>query len=440
MSRDTTAPRRILIVGGGAAGFFAAITAAENAKKHNIFAQVTILEASENLLKKVRISGGGRCNVTHHCFEVKKFVGHYPRGSKELIGPMQRFQASDTVEWFKRRGVEIVAEDDGRMFPSSNKSETIINCFMKAAADAGVVIRIGCIVQGVRAVEGGGFSVRVKAVVDGGEGEVRDLPADAVMIATGSSPIGYRLARELGHTITELAPSLFSFKITDPLLSELPGLSFEARVKLTLPAEVDTAKMGKAKKAAIFEEQGPLLITHWGLSGPAVLKISAWSAREMMRSDYKGVLRVNWLSLSSVEKAHEMLRQLRDSDQRAQVMNAGPSGLAKRFWAKFLEVNGVSGEKRWAEVSRVELSRLGERLFATDFKVEGKNRYKDEFVECGGVSLKEIDFKTMSSKIHSDLYFAGEVLDIDGITGGFNFQNAWTGGYIAGHAMMPAES
>lgn len=428
--------REIVIVGGGAAGFFAAITAAELAQKHNISTRVTIFEASDSLLKKVRISGGGRCNVTHHCFDVRDFVARYPRGSKELIGPMQRFQARDTVEWFRNRGVELVAEEDGRMFPSTNKSETVIDCFLRAASAAGVVVRTGTPVLSVTPLERG-FNVKVKTGDSEGDAAgSREIFADSVMIATGSSQVGYRLARELGHTITELAPSLFSFKIVDPLLAELPGLSFEnAKVKLTLPPPPPDPVSGKVKKNPVFEEQGPLLITHWGLSGPAVLKISAWSAREMMHSDYRGVLRVNWLGLKSLGDAHSLMRELKERELRAQVMNACPLGFAKRFWTKFLEVNDIAAEKRWAEVSRPELNRLGEKLFATDFEVAGKNRYKDEFVECGGVDLKEIDFKTMGSKVRPGLFFAGEILDIDGITGGFNFQNAWTGGFIAGNAM-----
>jgi predicted Rossmann fold flavoprotein len=407
--------RKVVVVGGGAAGFFTAINAAENFKAKGIEAEVKILELSGATLKKVKISGGGRCNVTHHLFEPRAFCERYPRGAKELLSAFQRFQAKDTVEWFKQRGVNLVAEADGRMFPDTNTSETIIQCFLDAANQAGVQLQLNHKVEAIRREENS-----LVAEVKNGD----SIRADAVMIATGSSAPGYQLAKSLGHTITELAPSLFSFKIEDPLLNELSGMSFEnAEVKLLIEGQKP------------FTESGPLLITHWGLSGPAVLKISAWAAREMLHADYKAKLKINWMGMKRQEDVLDLLKRTKSDAGKSQIHNIYPEQLAKRFWLKALAKGGISEDKRWADVSNKELQSLAEMLFATEFKVLGKNRFKDEFVECGGVSLKEIDFKTMQSKICPGLYFAGEVLDVDGITGGFNFQNAWTGAWIAAQHM-----
>lgn len=407
--------RKIVVVGGGAAGFFTAINAAENCKAKGIAAHVSILELSGSTLKKVKISGGGRCNVTHNLFETRAFCERYPRGAKELLSAFQRFQAKDTVEWFAKRGVPLVAEDDGRMFPNTNTSETIIQCFLDSAKAAGVHLQLNHKVESVRRQED-------KLVVEIKNGE--QIMADAVMIATGSSAPGYELAKNLGHTITELAPSLFSFKVEDPLLADLSGLSFEnAEVKLLIDGEKP------------FTESGPLLITHWGVSGPAVLKISAWAAREMLRSDYRAELKVNWMGMKRLDDVLLLVKRIRSEAVKSLIHNIYPEQLAKRFWLKVLAKAEVPEDKRWGDVSNKELQRIAEILFSSEFKVLGKNRYKDEFVECGGVSLKEIDFKTMQSKICPGLYFAGEVLDIDGLTGGFNFQNAWTGAWIAAQNM-----
>ncbi|MFN7729251.1 MAG: NAD(P)/FAD-dependent oxidoreductase [Bdellovibrio sp.] len=405
--------RRIIVVGGGAAGFFAAINAAENAKANNNLVDVQILEASNSTLKKVSISGGGRCNVTHNLFEVRAFCERYPRGAKELLSAFQRFQARDTVEWFQKRGVHLVPEEDGRMFPDTNTSETIIKCFQDAATKAGVTVKLNHKVESITKSDADAkFAVTIRA------GEV--IEADSVMIATGSSAFGHKLAKELGHNITELAPSLFSFKINDPMLADLAGLSFEkAETKLLIEG------------AKPFKETGPMLITHWGLSGPAILKISAWAAREMLQADYKAQLKVNWMGADRIESILTLLKDLKLDANKSQLNNVYPTKLAKRFWLKVLEKANLPEDKRWAETSNKDLQAIAEILFATTFEVLGKNRYKDEFVECGGVDLKEIDFKKMESKLCPGLYFAGEVLDIDGITGGFNFQNAWTGAWIA---------
>jgi len=408
---------KIVVIGGGAAGFFAAINAAEFAAKSKSQVQVQILEASNLILKKVRISGGGRCNVTHNLFDVRAFCERYPRGSKELNSPFHFFQAQDTVQWFKNRGVNLVAEEDGRMFPDTNTSETIIDCFLDSAQKANVEIKLNHKVDSVQKTENGPFLIQIR--------NLEPVLADKVMIATGSSAFGYQLAESLGHSITELAPSLFSFKITDSLISDLPGLSFEnVEVKLLIENEKP------------FKERGPLLITHWGLSGPAVLKISAWAAREMLHANYLGKLRVNWTGFERIEAVVDLLKKLKLEGQKSQIQNIYPEFLAKRFWLKILEKSNIPMEKRWADTSNKELQTLSESLFSTELEILGKNRYKDEFVECGGIALNEINFKKMESKICPGLYFAGEVLDIDGITGGFNFQNAWTGAWIAANSMV----
>jgi predicted Rossmann fold flavoprotein len=412
--------RNIAIIGGGAAGFFGAIRAAEVARENGIEADIRIFEASSNYLKKVKISGGGRCNVTHFCFDPKVFCQNYPRGSRELLSLFMRFQASDTVEWFRKRDVRLVAEDDGRMFPDSDKSATIIDCFLSEVEKVGVTLVPNTPIQAILKTGESIFSLRVQ--------DKEIFAADAVLIATGSSPAGYRFAEGLGHTISELAPSLFSFNIQSEILKEMSGISFaQVKLKLVIPEVKE-----------VFKQAGPLLITHWGLSGPAVLKLSAWAAREMMHADYKAMLVVNWLGFEKINDALDFINVLKSQNVKSQLGTVTPAGLTKRFWQNFLFVLGFQIEKRWADLSKAEAQRMAEKLFAFEFQITGKNRFKDEFVECGGVSLSEIDFKTMQSRIAPGLFFAGEVLDVDGITGGFNFQNAWSTSWVAGaHLTLP---
>lgn len=426
---ETKTPLRIAIVGGGAAGFFGALRAAEVAKAHKLAVEISIFEATSQALKKVRISGGGRCNVTHNCFDPKQFVQNYPRGFRELISPLQKFQAKDTIEWFAKRDIKIVTEEDGRMFPSTNTSETIINCYKSEAEKLGVNFCPHYNVQEIK--------VHRDETKDKKEFRLKfknqpEITVDRILIATGSMPSGHRLACELGHKITDLAPSLFSFKINSPLLTELSGTSFgNSQLKLNITPEASSKKT--------FKQRGPLLITHWGLSGPAILKLSAWAAREMKHAEYKAQLTVNWLGLKKIEEAQSLLNELKNQNPKSQVKNICPQNLTKRFWHNFLANYKVDLDTRYTDLSKKQLNQLADGLFNTAFDVLGKNRYKDEFVECGGISLKEIDFKTMQSKICQGLYFAGEVLDIDGITGGFNFQNAWTTSWIAGGHMVLQE-
>ncbi len=408
---------RVLIIGGGASGFFAAL----RIKDKNPNADVSIFEASNNFLKKVRISGGGRCNVAHNIFEVSDFTKNYPRGQKELKSPFYTFHTKDTLSWFKERGVEIKAEADGRMFPVTNKSDTIIDCFLNEAKKLQIKTFKKYNVQKVEK-KGSAFSVLVK---DQGE-----FAFDHLIIATGSSPTGYRFAKSLGHSITDLAPSLFSFKITHPLLTDKSGTSFQnARLKVKIQNDLDP------KKNKSFHQKGPLLITHWGLSGPAILKISAWAARHFKKSDYKGDLFVNWLGIDSLESANELMQNLKEEHSKTSLKNAHPKGLTKSFWGRVLSYLEMNLDQKYIETSSKDLRKIADLLFSTKFQIDGKNRYKDEFVECGGVNLKEINFKTMESKITKNLYITGELLDVDGITGGFNFQNAWTSGFIAGSSV-----
>lgn len=406
----------VIVIGGGAAGFFGAIAAAE-ANPHS---RVTILEASQQVLAKVRISGGGRCNVTHHCFEPASLIQHYPRGGKALRGAFTRFQPTDTVAWFGDRGVVLKTEADGRMFPITDDSATIVHCLQEAAAQAGVCVRTSTAVTAVRAQPNPSgspspFEVQLKS------GEI--LTCDRLLLATGSSPQGHRLARQLGHAITPLAPSLFTFTLADPELTQLAGLSVP-RAELTLLTPTHK-----------FQQTGPLLITHWGLSGPAVLKLSAWGARALKDNGYRAKLQVNWLPDHSLAQVQQQLEAGRTEVPRKQVLNHRPFLFPQRLWAYWVQRAAISPDTRWADLSKKASQRLVQELHRGEFEICGKGAFKDEFVTCGGVHLGEVTFQTMESKVCPGLHFAGELLDIDGVTGGFNFQNAWTTGWLAGQAI-----
>lgn len=406
--------RRIVIAGGGAAGFFGAIAAAET----NPRAQVLLIEKSPELLAKVSISGGGRCNVTHHCFEVDRLVQHYPRGARELIGPFHQFQPRDTVQWFESRGVPLKTENDGRMFPVSDSSSSIVECLRRAAEKAGVRVSIR---RGLRALTprpGGGFSLALTT------GET--IEADALLLATGGNKAtaGYTLAASAGHAIEPPVPSLFTFNIDDPSLHALAGIAV-TEGHVTAPAFRIT-------------QTGPILITHWGLSGPAVLKLSAWGAREFAASDYQVEIRIAWLR-DSVEQLAARFERMRQSQPRRVVVGGGGAwALPARLWEWLCRRAEIPADRQWAQLGKSAAHRLAEELTACRLTVSGKSLYKEEFVTCGGVRLSEVNFKTMESKCCPGLYLAGELLDIDAVTGGFNFQAAWTTGWIAGRAMAIA--
>ena len=405
--------RQIIVVGGGAAGFFAAITAAEASPD----VRVTLLERGPQFLSKVRISGGGRCNVTHDCFESREFAARYPRGEQALIGAFKRFQASDTVAWFAARGVKLKTESDGRMFPVTDNSETIVECLLNAARAAGVVMRTNCGVDSVRQVESG-FELTLTT------GE--KVLCEKLLLATGGcrAAVAGQLAASLGHAIESPVPSLFTFQIAAPWLRELSGVSVES-------AEVTVS-------GTELCERGPVLVTHWGLSGPVVLRLSAWGARALHERDYNFQLLVNWLPGISSEVLLKEIFSRRQAHGAKLVVNATIAPLTARLWEALVLAAGLDRETRWASLTRVQQQQLIQQLVRTEFLVTGKSLNKDEFVTCGGVKLGEVNFKTMESRACPGLYFAGELLDIDGITGGFNFQAAWTTGWIAGNAMAAA--
>lgn len=394
----------IAIIGGGAAGFFAAITAAES----NPECKVVIFERGKNVLEKVRISGGGRCNVTHACFDARELVKNYPRGSRELLGPFMQFGTEQTVEWFARRGVSLKTEADGRMFPVTDSSQTIVDCLERSAFRAGVEVRLSTRVDTLEPLPGGGWRVGSEIF-------------DKVMVASGSNPAMWEKLQGLGHQIVPPAPSLFTFNTKDTRLRDLSGVSVP-QVEL----RVSGAKL---------KSQGPLLVTHWGLSGPAVLRLSAWGARELATMAYKFPLEVHFAANLSSQEVLEILQRNRLEHGKKQVANHTLFALPARLWQRLVEGAGIDSVKRWADLSKPEVQALHMQLTAAIFQITGKSTFKEEFVTAGGVSLKEIHFQSFESKICPNLYLAGEVLDIDAITGGFNFQAAWTGGFLAGRAM-----
>jgi predicted Rossmann fold flavoprotein len=417
--------RQIIVVGGGAAGFFAAIAAAEQG------ADVTVLEKNARFLDKVRISGGGRCNVTHACFEPREFAARYPRGGQALLSPFSKFSARDTVAWFEARGVKLKTENDGRMFPVTDSSETIVNCLFDAAKKAGVKLRLNCTVESVVKNADGTFELTIAPhpgplPAGRGEGEKaagESLFCDRLLLATGGcrAVVAGQLAVSLGHTLATPVPSLFTFQIESPWLRPLAGVSLEL-AEVSIPA-------------AKLRERGPLLVTHWGLSGPAILKMSAWGARALHDLNYQFPLLVNWLPESNAVKIIQEFQTRRESAGAKLLVNVPLFPLTARLWEQLVLAAGIARDTRWSALTRTQSQALAQQLTHTEFRVTGKSLNKDEFVTCGGVKLAEVNFKTMESKRCPGLFFAGELLDVDGITGGFNFQAAWTTGFIAGNAM-----
>jgi predicted Rossmann fold flavoprotein len=404
-------PERIVVVGGGAAAFFAALACAELRRD----AEILILEKTSQFLSKVKISGGGRCNVTHACFDERELTSCYPRGERALIAPFKQFQAADTVAWFEKHGVKLKTEADGRMFPTTDSSQTIIDCLMNSANEAGIELKSNCGVEGVAKKSGGGFELTLST------GE--KLTCDKLLLATGGCrtlALG-QLAVSLGHKLVAPVPSLFTFHIEIPWLRELAGVSLE-----NVEVSVADAKL---------REHGALLITHWGLSGPVILRLSAWGARDLHAKNYRFTIQINWLPHLNAEKLAAILQTCRKMQPAKFIVNTPLAKLPARLWEQLVLASGVARETRWAALSGAGQHQLIRQLLRTELFVTGKSLNKDEFVTCGGVRLNEVNFKTMESKICPGLFFAGEVLDIDGITGGFNFQSAWTTGWLAGRAM-----
>jgi len=398
----------IIVIGGGAAGFFAAINIAEAHPK----LRIAILERGKEVLTKVRISGGGRCNVTHACFDPNELVKFYPRGEKELRGPFHTFASGDTIEWFENHGVSLKIEDDGRMFPISDSSQTIIDCFLDAAKKCRIDILTG---QSVQSVFRGENYWKV-------ETQHGQFSAQKLIFASGSNPKMWEMLQNLGHSIVPPVPSLFTFNIKDSRISNLPG------VAATVSVRVNGTKL---------ESRGPLLVTHWGMSGPAILKLSAWGARILAEKNYQFGITVNWLDTTDAGEAEQMLRDLKQNQPRKTVSAKSPFDFPNRLWESLVGASEIPADVKWADLSKIHLQNLAKQLTESKFSVNGKSTFKDEFVTAGGIDLKEVNFKTMESKLLPNLYFAGEILNIDAITGGFNFQNAWTGGFILATAIGP---
>lgn len=406
--------KKVIVLGGGAAGFFGAIACAQE----NSRCEVVILEKTRQLLTKVKISGGGRCNVTHACFDPAQLVKYYPRGGQALRGPFTCFQPKDVIAWFEAKGVKLKVESDGRMFPVTDRSETIIDCLMKQAKECGIEVRTECNIITIEKSDNG-----YNLVSSLGE----NIHADVLLISTGSASKIFELLHQLGHRIIPSVPSLFTFNVPDSPLLELAGVSVPD-------------VMAKIEGTSLIQE-GPILVTHWGFSGPAILKLSAWGARILYDLKYQATLSINWLPRMTQEEIRSCLEETKGSSPAKQMKNECPFPLPRQLWKKLIDLSGIPQELKWVAASKKHFNQLILHLQKSRFNIHGKSTYKDEFVTCGGVSLDEINFKTMESRICPGLYFAGEALDIDGVTGGFNFQNAWTTSWIAGKSIgMAIES
>ena len=395
----------MIVIGGGAAGFFCAV----NAARLNPSLEVMIIEKTGKLLSKVKVSGGGRCNVTHACFEIREMVSRYPRGANFLKKTFHQFFTKDTIAWFEERGVRLKTEEDGRMFPVTDSSQTIIGCLLRESDLHNVQIKMNREVRALNRRED-----KWELQLQDGE----NLYADAVCVASGgySKVTQFRWLLDLGHTIEEPVPSLFTFNLPGHPIVQLMGVSTEAKVKIS------NSKLS---------ESGPVLITHWGLSGPAVLRLSAWGARELAEKKYDFNILVNWVPEYNEQTLKARLQELRIESAQKKVIAVNHFDIPQRLWMFLCEQSGINANMRWAELPAANQNKLVINLAAFNATVKGKTTFKEEFVTAGGIRLSEVDANTMQSKLHPGLYFAGEILDVDGITGGFNFQHAWTSGFIA---------
>ncbi|WCM41783.1 NAD(P)/FAD-dependent oxidoreductase [Flavobacterium sp. CBA20B-1] len=397
----------VIIIGGGASGFFTAI----NLAMQNPDIRIAILERSNEVLSKVKISGGGRCNVTHACFIPNMLTKYYPRGEKELKGPFHTFCTGDVMEWFSERGVLLKIEEDGRVFPESDNSQTIIDCFLNEAENLHIKVIKQTIVQQLSKEEN---LWKIETSKD-------TYRAKQVVMATGSNVKIWDLLKTVNHTIVNPVPSLFTFNIKDDRIKDLMGVS----------TEMVSIKV----KDAPLKASGPLLITHWGMSGPAILRLSAWGARELFQKNYQFQLIVNFTNDLVFDEVLDELMQLKKSNPKKTIYKHAHYGLTMRLWHQLVLASGITEAMIWADVPKKQLVKLAEQLTQATFNVNGKSTFKDEFVTAGGIDLKEVNFKTMESKLQDNLYFTGEILNIDAITGGFNFQNAWTTGFLAANAI-----
>jgi len=396
----------VIVVGGGAAGFFAAINIAEQ----NPNLKVIILERGKEGLTKVKVSGGGRCNVTHAEFIPQELVLNYPRGEKELLGPFHQFMTGDTIEWFEKRGVELKIEEDGRMFPVTNSSQTIIDCFLAEAEKHRIEILYN---HSVKSIENDGMLFQIET----SQGQ---FSSDKVLIATGSNPKIWNILEDLGHTVSQAVPSLFTFNIEDERIKDIPGV---------VAQDVEVKVLGTH-----LWSEGPLLITHWGMSAPSILKLSAFGALELAKRDYKFQIEINFIK-QTFKDCLETLKALKQELAKKTVFKSTQFDIPKRLWHKLVLASNMDIETKWADLNKAQLENLSGQLTQAVFDVDGKSTFKEEFVTAGGVNLKEVNFKTFESKRVENLYFAGEVLNIDAVTGGFNFQNAWTGAFIAAQSI-----
>ena len=399
-----------MVIGGGAAGFFCAV----NAATMNPLLQVVIVEKTGKLLTKVKVSGGGRCNVTHACYSMAEMIKKYPRGGAFLKKAFHQFFTTDTVAWFKERGVELKTEPDGRMFPMSDSSQTVIDCLMQEVNKYGIELLINKEVKALNKVAGCWHLLFANETT---------IEADFVCVASGGYPklAQFDWLKKMGHTIEAPVPSLFTFNMPNNSITGLMGITVE-----NVSVKIAGSKL---------VEQGPLLITHWGMSGPAILKLSAWGAKHLAAENYKFTIFINWLPLYNEQSLRDKFQQTRFDIAAQKISNHNPFGLPQRLWQYLLAQAGINEGLRWADLPATEQNKLIKNLCAGEFQVNGKTTFKEEFVTAGGVALNEIDHNTMESKLAQNLFFCGEVMDTDGVTGGFNFQNAWTTGFIAAKAI-----
>jgi len=416
----------VLIVGGGASGFYAAINIAEA----NANLKIAILERGKEVLQKVKISGGGRCNVTNAESDAKELVKNYPRGEKELLGPLYTYNNQDTIQFFETRGVQLKTEEDGRVFPVSDSSQTIIDCLLNETARLGIkVFRQSSVIQ-IEPESSDEHRSFWKITTIKNQYHCKKL-----LLATGSNPKIWKLIESLGHKIVPPVPSLFTFNIKDERISGIQGVSTHAKVdvlpKHTFRPEITLKLKSKKAEKTLLSAEGPLLVTHWGLSGPVILKLSAWGAIVLNDLKYNFPISINWLPEYHQESVLSLLMEIKEIEAKKTVLRTKAVEIPRRLWANLVTASGIAKDEKWADVTKDKLQNLANQLTNGKFMVEGKSTFKEEFVTAGGIDLREINFKTFESKIHKNLFFAGEVINVDAITGGFNFQNAWTGGYIA---------
>lgn len=403
--------QRIAIIGAGAAGCFAAANIPFSKNR-----EVVVFEKTSKALQKVKVSGGGRCNTTHACFDIPELVGNYPRGKNFLKKTLYRFSPQDTIDWFEARGVLLKTEGDGRMFPDTDDSQTIINAIWQEMMKQQVQVRYN---KSLKRIEPKNGKLLLHFADD------TTYEADKVMVACGGFPKAdqYSWLKATGHTISEPAPSLFTFNLPKHPITQLMGVAVP-NVSL------------KILGTKLSENDRPILITHWGLSGPCVLRTSAWAARELQQRNYDFSIHINWLNDVSEQDLREQVASLRQDSGKLQVHHKNPFNLPKRLWEYFMQQAGIAETVRWGDLPAAAQNKLIKHLVADEYAVKGKTTFKEEFVTCGGITLSEVDAQTMQSKLVPGLYFGGEILDVDGITGGFNFQHAWSSGFIAAESMM----